>query len=281
MPHCAAIHPARLARGLAERVEQSGVTIFEDSPVLDCAPGRLLTAQGRLTARTVLIATEGYGLELASRSRRLIPVHSMMVVTEPLPEPVLSELNFGRRYCFGNLDHVVTYGQRTADDRIAFGCRGHYYFGSGLRRRFAANGPDTPEFDPVREALLRFFPRLDEVRFTHAWGGALGVSRTLRPAVCFDPGRRTGWAGGYFGNGVAAAHLAGRTLADLVLERDTEFTRTPWVNPPEASRNWEPEPLRWLGFRTTRALMERADRAEYRNSRYAPALRKMLGVFLG
>jgi hypothetical protein len=53
------------------------------------------------------------------------------------------------------------------------------------------------------------------------------------------------------------------------------------VNPPEASRNWEPEPLRWLGFRTTRALMERADRAEYRNSRYAPALRKMLGVFLG
>jgi glycine/D-amino acid oxidase-like deaminating enzyme len=282
LPHCAALHPARLARGLAERVEQTGVTIFEDSPVLDCGPGRLLTAQGRLTARTVLVATEGYGVDLDARARRLIPVHSMMVVTEPLPEPELADLRFGQRYCFGNLDHVVTYGQRTADNRIAFGCRGRYFYGSGLRQRFDPDGPEFgPEFDRVRATLLRFFPRLREVRFTHAWGGALGVSRTLRPAVCFNRERRTGWAGGYFGNGVAAAHLAGRTLADLVLERDTECTRTPWVNPPEATRAWEPEPLRWLGFRATRALMERTDRAEYRNSPSAPALRRILQTLLG
>jgi len=279
--HCAAIHPARLVRGLADRVEQSGVTIFENSPVMDCGQGRLLTAQGRLTARIVLVATEGYGTDLAAQARRLIPVHSMMVVTEPLPEPELEDLNFRQRYCFGNLDHVVTYGQRTMDNRIAFGCRGRYFYGSGLRKRFDPEGPEFgPEFASVRATLLRFFPRLREVRFTHAWGGALGVSRTLRPAVCFDRERRMGWAGGYFGNGVAAAHLAGRTLADLVLERDTERTRTPWVNAPEAARNWEPEPLRWLGFRATRTLMERTDRAEYRDSRYAPALRKLLGTLL-
>jgi len=282
LTHCAAIHPARLARGLAERVEQSGVTLFEDSPVLDCGAGRLLTAQGRVTARTLLVATEGYGVDLGTQARRLIPVHSMMVVTEPLPDNLFDQLNFRRRYCFGNLDHVVTYGQRTADNRIAFGCRGRYFYGSGLRKRFDPEGPEFgPEFASVRATLQRFFPRLRDVRFTHAWGGALGVSRSLRPAVCYDAGQRIGWAGGYFGNGVAAAHLAGRTLAELVLERDTERTRTPWVNPPEAARAWEPEPLRWLGFRATRALMERTDRAEYGDRRYAPALRRMLGALLG
>jgi hypothetical protein len=118
------------------------------------------------------------------------------------------------------------------------------------------------------------------VRFTHAWGGALGVSRSLRPAVCFDARRRLGWAGGYFGNGVAAAHLAGQTLADLVLGRDSERLHTPWVNPPGAERAWEPEPLRWLGFRAARALMERADRAEH-DGRSAARLQQLIDGLLG
>jgi len=237
------------------------VTIFENSPAtgFDCRSVR--TDHGTVNAGTVLLATEGYGCTLPGRERDLIPVHSMMVATEPLPDELLSQLGSGRRYCFGNLDRVVTYGQLTADGRIAFGCRGVYFPGSGIKRTF---DPADPAFERVRNTLLRFFPELRGVRFTHAWGGALGVSRSLRPSVCYDPQRRFGWAGGYFGNGVAACHLAGRTLADLVVGRDTERLRTPWVNPPEATRRWEPEPLRWLGFSATRALMELADRAEYR-----------------
>jgi len=276
-PHCAAVHPARLARGLAQRLERRQVAIFEHSPVIDLQPGRLLTPQGRVAADTVIVATEGYGAGLEGQRRRLIPVHSMMVATEPLPPEVFEELRFDRRYCFGSLDHVVTYGQRTADDRIAFGCRGRYFYGSGLRRRFDAH---DPEFDQVRQTLHRLFPRLREQRFTHAWGGALGVSRSRRPAVCYDPRRRLGWAGGYFGNGVAAAHLAGQTLADLVMGRDSERVCTPWVNPPEAARHWEPEPLRWLGFRAARTLMERMDRAES-HGRESQWLQKLLDLIMG
>jgi glycine/D-amino acid oxidase-like deaminating enzyme len=277
LPHCAAIHPARLARGLAERLERNGVVIHEQSPVLEWGPGMARTARGRVLADTVVLATEGYGAALHGLERRLIPVHSMMVATEPLPDELFEQLGFRRRYCFGNLDRVVTYGQRTADNRIAFGCRGRYFYGSATRRRF---GAADPEFKRVRNTLLRFFPALRDVRFTHAWGGALGVSRSLRPAVCFDAQRRLGWAGGYFGNGVAAAHLAGQTLADLVLGRDSERLLTPWVNPPEAGRAWEPEPLRWLGFRATRALMERADRAEYRGQP-AARLQRLIDGLLG
>lgn len=261
VPHCAAIHPARLARGLAERLEERGVTVYEDSRVRSFGPGGVRTAEGSIEAGTVVLATEGYSGSMAGHERRLIPVHSMMVATEPLDPARLDRLGLARRYCFGNLDRLVTYGQRTADDRIAFGCRGHYDFASGVRSRF---DPNDAAFEVVRRTLLRLFPALAGVGFTHAWGGALGVSRSLRPAVVFDAATRVGWAGGYFGNGVAAANLAGRTLADLVAGRDSERIHTPWVNPPEAARRWEPEPLRWLGFRGTRALMALADRAEYR-----------------
>jgi glycine/D-amino acid oxidase-like deaminating enzyme len=273
-PHCAAIHPARLARGLAERLERLGVTIFERSPATRFGEGEVRTSAGRVKADTILLATEGYGCRLPGRKRNLIPVHSMMVATEPLPVELLERLGSGRRYCFGNLDHVVTYGQLTADRRFAFGCRGVYFYDSGIKARF---DPAEPAFDRVRETLLRFFPELQGVRFTHAWGGALGVSRSLRPSVCFDPQRGFGWAGGYFGNGVAACHLAGRTLADLDIGQESERIRTPWVNPPEAARLWEPEPLRWLGFSATRNLMELADRAEYRGwRRTARAIEAML-----
>lgn len=263
-PHCAAIHPARLAHGLAERLESAGVKIFEHSPATGFGRRMVRAAAGRVRADTVLLATEGYGCRLPGRARNLIPVHSMMVVTEPLPGDLLEGLGSRRRYCFGNLDHIVTYGQLTADNRLAFGCRGVYFFGSGILGRF---DPADPAFDRVRGTLLRFFPELRGIRFTHAWGGALGVSRSLRPAVVFDREQGFGWAGGYFGNGVAASHLAARTLADLVLDRDSERVRTPWVNPPRAARSWEPEPLRWLGFTATRSLMEFADRAEYRGQR--------------
>jgi glycine/D-amino acid oxidase-like deaminating enzyme len=268
MKHCAAVHPFRLARGLAQTVRRAGVALFESTPAVRIGNGRVTTPGGSVRAENVLVATEGYSDSVNGREQLLIPLHSMMVVTEPLSDEQIEEIRFRRRYCFGNLDRMVTYGQLTADGRIAFGCRGGYGFGSGIWTFEEEN----PEFELVRNSLLRFFPQLQGVRFTHAWGGAMGVSRSLKPSVNFDPGRRLGWAGGYFGNGVGAAHLAGRTLAELVLERDSERVSTPWVNPSYANRRWEPEPLRWLGIRTRARLMQWADSAEYRNSRLAPFL---------
>jgi len=268
MRHCAAIHPLRLAHGLAETVAGMGVSIYEQSPVQGIDRNALLTPGGRIKADTVVLATEGYSDTVPGHERILIPIHSMMVVTEPLSEQQVDDIRFHKRFCFGNLDHMVTYGQLTADRRIAFGCRGSYHFGSGIRQF----DPLDPEFGLVRENLLRFFPSLEGIGFTHAWGGCMGVSRSLRPFVRFDPRSRFGWAGGYFGNGVGATHLAGRTMADLVAGRDTERVNTPWVNPDGMNKRWEPEPLRWLGIRARTGLMQMADCAEYRSSRFAPVI---------
>ena len=272
MQHCAAIHPSRLARGLAATVEGLGVSIYEKSPVLEFSANELRTPHGIVKAGTVILATEGYTGTISGRKRRLVPVHSMMVVTEPLSDQQLEAISFHKRFCFGNIDRLVTYGQLTADKRIAYGCRGTYHYGSGIRTFDSGD----PEFELVSESLIKFFPSLEGIRFTHGWGGAMGVSRSLRPSVNFDPQRRFGWAGGYFGNGVGATHLAGQTMADLVMGNDTERTHTPWVNPVAKHKKWEPEPVRWLGVKSRAKLMHLADWAEYRDSRLAPMITKTL-----
>ena len=85
-------------------------------------------------------------------------------------------------------------------------------------------------------------------------------------------------AGGYVGDGVAASNLAGRTLADLILGRNSELTSLPWVD--HASPRWEPEPLRWLGANLGLRAMSWADRAEARHggqSRLAGLVNRALG----
>jgi glycine/D-amino acid oxidase-like deaminating enzyme len=244
-----------------------GVKIYERSPVLSVDGRVARTPHARITAETIILATEGYSRDLPGLKRRLIPMHSMMVATEPLSPEQLQGINFQQRFVFGNYDRLVTYGQVTADQRIAFGCRGMYRFGSVITHRFDA---EDPCFDFIRNTLLRFFPGLEGIAFTHAWGGSMGVSRRLSPSVNYDPATGQAWAGGFFGNGVGATHLAGKTLADLVLKQDTERVHTPWVNPPDDRKKWEPEPLRWLGISTMAKLMHQVDRAEYATGRTPP-----------
>ncbi len=277
MSHCAAIHPARLVRGLADVVERQGVKIFEQTPVIKLDQQGLTTAGGRVKAGVTVLATEAYTGSIKGLGRKLIPIHSMMIATEPLNEQQLEQIGLHQRYVFNNLDHLTTYGQLTAEGRIAFGCRGSYLYGSRIRSHF---DPADPEFDLVWETLLKFFPTLRGSRYTHAWGGAMGVARTLNPSVCFNKEKCVAWAGGYFGNGVGATNLAGRTMADLILERDTDRIHTPWVNPDREreldKKLWEIEPVRWFGINSRARLMQFADRAERTNSIAAPLINKTL-----
>jgi glycine/D-amino acid oxidase-like deaminating enzyme len=256
-PHCAALQPAKLACGLASFLETRGVKIFEQSPVRTIAKGLLTTDRGRIRADNVLRCTEGYTCRLPGLKRAILPLHSVMIATEPLPDSVWKEIGLQGRPTFADRRRSVTYGQRTADDRLTFGTRGHYYYGSGIRDYFDS---DESAFAHTQSTLLELFPSLTEVEITHRWGGAIGVTRDWAPFVQFDSRTGQGAVGGYAGNGVAAANLAGRTLAELVLRETTERTSFAWVN--RASRNWEPEPLRWLGTQAVLAMGKRADAAE-------------------
>lgn len=237
--HCAALHPGKLVRGLAEEVTRLGVQIYEGTRVLSLAAGSVVTDRGTVRADTVVRALEGYTPELPGYRRELAPVYSLMIATEPLPAEVWDRIGLKRRETFTDERRMIIYGQRTADDRLAFGGRGApYHFGSRVR----------PEFDRVPAVFGKLRHTLNElfgieVPVAHRWGGPLGIPRDWMPSVGLRDG--IGWAGGYVGDGVAATNLAGRTLADLILSRDTALTHLPWVG--HRSRRWEPEPLRWLG----------------------------------
>ncbi len=256
-PHCAALQPAKLACGLASFLEARGVAVFEQSAVRTIEKGVLTTDHGRIRADNVLRCTEGYTCRLPGLKRAILPLHSMMVATEPLPESVWQEIGLQGRPTFADHRRSITYGQRTADDRLTFGTRGLYHFGSGIRDYFE---PDDPSFNHTHSTLLELFPSLADVEITHRWGGAIGVTRDWMPFIQFDARTGLGAVGGYAGVGVAAANLAGRTLAELVLRETTERTSFAWVN--HLSRSWEPEPLRWLGSQGVLRMGEWADAAE-------------------
>jgi glycine/D-amino acid oxidase-like deaminating enzyme len=275
-PHCAAIHPLRLVRGLASCVEARGVSLFERTRASEIKPGAVVTDHGTVHAEIVVRATEGYTPSLRGQRRKLIPLYSLMIATEPLPAAVWDEIGLRRRETFGDLRHLRIYGQRTADDRFAFGGRGApYHFASRTRPSFDR---DRRVHSALRGVLVDLFPVVASYEVTHEWGGALAIPRDWHASVGLD--RRSGlaWGGGYVGDGVATTNLAGRTLAQLITSQESELTRLPWVG--HRSRSWEPEPLRWLGVNAGRLLLTSADRSEERSGRPAKGA-KAFSRFMG
>jgi len=263
-PHCAAIHPARLVRGLADAVERRGVAVHERTAAVDVRSHRVVTAHGTVRAEHVVLATEGYTPTVAGRRRAIAPIYSLMTATEPLPDDTWAQIGLEKRTTFADNRHLTIYGQRTRDGRIAFGGRGApYHYASKVSPLYDR---DARVHAALRRILLELFPVLDGVTFTHAWGGNLGVPRDWFPSVRHDRHTGLAFAGGYVGDGVATSALAGRTLAAMIRGDDPDGLATlPWAG--RTSRDWEPEPLRWLGVNAVTALMTSADWSERRTGR--------------
>jgi glycine/D-amino acid oxidase-like deaminating enzyme len=213
-PHCAAINPARLVRNLARTVVSMGAELYEETPVTAIEPGVLRTASGSVRAEVIVRATEGYTPSLTGEKRTLAPVYSLMLATEPLSDLVWETIGLQARETFSDGRHLVIYGQRTADGRIAFGGRGApYFFGSKIT---ADQDRNAQVHAGLWRVLTDLFPVISDARVTHTWGGPLGIARDWWASCGFDRTTGLAWAGGYVGEGVATTNLAGRTLAELI-----------------------------------------------------------------
>ncbi|GAB7004352.1 FAD-binding oxidoreductase [Nocardioides sp. AN3] len=276
-PDCAALHPAKLVRGLARAVEAREVKVYEQTPVSSMEPHRVLTPLGTVSADIVVRATEGYTPGIRGFERAVVPVYSLVIATAPLPAAVWEAIGLRRRETFSDHRNLIVYGQRTADDRLVFGGRGApYHFGSRIA---PAYDRDQRVFASLYATLLELFPVLAGTKVTHAWGGALGIPRDWCASVGLDPATGLAWAGGYVGDGVTTTNLAGRTLRDLVLEQSTPLTSLPWVG--HQSPRWEPEPLRWLGINAGLRAMTLADAEERLTGRRSLAARAMAPLLGG
>ena len=283
-PHCARIHPARLVRGLADVVERLGARVHEGTRVTRVVAGtssrraRVITRGATVRARYVVRATEGFTVAMTRQRRTLAPLYSLMIATAPLNDSWWRDYGFAQSPTFGDERHLLVYGQRTADNRLAFGGRGSpYHFGSTVEPRFDAN---PAVFAHLATSLRELFPTLD-TEITHQWGGPLGMPRDRLPSVIVDHATGLATAGGYTGDGVTLSYVCANALADLILApaTPTPYSELPFVN--HASRRWELEPLRWAGINAGIALATYADHYEGRHegeSRAATWLSRLMGV---
>ncbi len=275
-PHCAAIDPYKLVRELSSYLHSRGVSIFEGTQALQIDPGVVLTTGGTVRAPNVIRATEGYTKTLRGHKRSIAPVYSLMVATQQLSPSIWEEIGLNQRETFSDYRNLIIYGQRTADDRIAFGGRGApYHFNSKIS---SVQDLNPKVHDDLRATLIELFPVLAGIEFTNAWGGPLGIARDWWASCNFDARTGLGSSSGYVGDGVGTAHLGGKTLAHLITGTESKLTSLPWVN--HQSRKWEPEPLRWIGTNLGLQVMQRADSSEEKtgkSSRTAAYLNRMLG----
>jgi glycine/D-amino acid oxidase-like deaminating enzyme len=261
VPAGATVHPARLAFGLRERLLARGALIHEGSRATGIrpVPGGVTveTPGGRVRARMAVFAINAATGTLAPLRNRLTVSSSHIVCTEPVPD-VLDALGWRGGESISDGRALLHYMRTTRDDRIVFGW-------AGGRMAAGARTGGRMEVDhdvvaQVRSDLVRFFPQLAGRRIAHAWGGPIDVSPTHRPAIVGMRGLPAWAAFGYTGNGVAPAHLFGRTLAALALDRRDPVTRLPFVDP--APRRVPPEPLRVAGAAVIRRALIRKEAAE-------------------
>ncbi|MBZ5719840.1 MAG: FAD-binding oxidoreductase [Acidobacteriia bacterium] len=257
----ASIHPARLVRGLARAVERRGGVIYENTEVMDFERGtapRLAAPSGELRARqAIVLAGESYLSRLRKLHRAVLPVYSLIALTEPLTAAQWAQIGWQNRESLASCNYTVDYLSRTADGRILFGSRGApYRFGSRISDEQDRHAETHAR---IQQLLVEWFPVLRGVKFTHAWGGPVGMPRDWMPMTEFDPVTKIATARGYTGQGVSTTNLTGRILAELISGKRTELSQLPIAQ--RRSPNWEYEPLRWLAVRYMQNAFLRIDEA--------------------
>jgi glycine/D-amino acid oxidase-like deaminating enzyme len=218
-PRGAGLHVGKFCRGMAEVAARAGAGLHEAAKVTGLRPvdggHEVRTTRGSLTARQVLVATDGYtGSATPFYQRRIVPVGSFIIATEPLPGALVDELMPTRRMA-SDSKNLVFYFRITPDNRMLF----------GGRAQFALSSPkaDLQSAKILRRGMIQVFPQLADARIDYAWGGLVGITLDRMPHA----GERAGvfYSMGYNGHGVQMATHMGMVMAEVM---DGHPEANPW-----------------------------------------------------
>jgi glycine/D-amino acid oxidase-like deaminating enzyme len=255
-PRCGLLNPAKQARELKRVAQEYGAQVYEETPVNEIQRGKqftLRTPGGRVTAEKIVFATNAYSHLFPQLHSRQVPAFTHMVATEPLTPAQLETIGWKNRQGVEDARNLVHYFRLSADDRLVMGGSDvSLAYGKDMERDLNAR-----IFKDLERDVVWLFPGLKGVKFTHRWGGPVSVPVDLAPAIGYIHDPRALYSLGCVGHGVSTTHLNGRTLADLILERQTELTGVWFVN--RRMLPWPPEPLRLIASQAIRGYLRVED----------------------
>jgi glycine/D-amino acid oxidase-like deaminating enzyme len=279
-PSAATLHPGKLVRGLRRVALQSGIRIYENSPMIRLerrSPPIVRTAKGAVTAARVVLALNAWSLGVPELRSAILVIASDDAVTKPVPE-LLEKIGYKAKPLMGDSQLFVTGFRTTANHRFNPGVSGGIIgFGTMQGARF--EGRSIRE-DDIRACVRRGHPALADLPFADSWCGPIDRTQCGLPlfgALPTCPDIFYGY--GFSGNGLSTTPIAGRILASLALGTKDEWSQCGLVRPVE---NWlPPEPFRYVGALMVRSAIKRKDALAYEDRDPGFLMRRLAGLAPG
>jgi glycine/D-amino acid oxidase-like deaminating enzyme len=229
-PHCALLNPARLVRELKRIAIAQGVEIYEHSPVTNLEftqPIRAQTPHGAVETDKLLLATNAFSAQIAQLRTRQCPIHTYIVLTEPLNAAQMDSVKWRGRQGIEDARNLVHYYRLTPDNRLLMGGGDAHYFHNNQ----VGVDKHVPTFEQLQYFIAETFPGLRGIRITHRWGGAISATLDMAPAISYLGGdRRIIYSVGCMGHGVALSILNGQTISDLLNEQRSDLSEVFFVD---------------------------------------------------
>jgi glycine/D-amino acid oxidase-like deaminating enzyme len=269
-PNAIMLHPFKLARALKKVAEELGIEVCEGFGAAGYERNQnggytVEVSQKEGTSRPIktkklVITTNAYAYRLGLFKAGLIPIYTYLVGTEPLTKEQWEQIGWAKRNGIESAFRLVHYMRPTQDGRILLGGKSaRYFFGHTTAAKYDQN---EGLFQALREDLVKFFPALQGIKFTHAWGGPIASTLSFFPTIgCDAKEPDLLWALGCCGHGVSTMNHIGSVVADLMFENKSPNTELFFVN----KKPWSllpPEPFKYIGAGTYKNAMWWLDRAD-------------------
>ena len=241
------VNPAKYVAGLAQGARKAGATLHEQTHVDRVEPEirggakgfRVITSRGTLRTQNVFVATSGYtGRATPVLRKKIIPIGSYIIVTEPLREELARRLSPRNRMIYDSKNFLY-YFRLTPDRRMLFGGRAAFF-------------PETPNMIEhsariLRKGMLTVYPLLRDAAIEYAWGGTLDFTFDMLPHAGGLEGMY--FAAGYAGHGVAMATYLGTKMAEVIAgaRHENPFVALPFPGAPLGLYNGNPWFLPFAG----------------------------------
>jgi glycine/D-amino acid oxidase-like deaminating enzyme len=244
-PRCALVNPAKLAREMKRVAVKYGAEVYERTAVTEIKRSALgftvKTPRATVSAEKIVLATNAYSLAIPELRAMQQPVWTYIVLTEPLSKAQMDEMGWQAREGIEDYRNMVHYYRLTPDNRLLMG-------GRDIALTYGANmdkDMNPAIFARLEKDIVDFYPCLKDLKITHRWGGPVSVPMDMVPALGYLGDKRAVYSLGCMGHGVSLTHLNGEVMADLLLERKSEWTECFPVN--RKVFKWPPEPIRFVG----------------------------------